>query len=42
MFYAHSENDDGDKHKLIDHLVRTAEVARVAAASKELRRMLNL
>jgi len=28
MFYAHSENNHGDKHKLIDHLVRTAELAR--------------
>jgi len=36
MFYAHSENSAGKKHKLIDHLVHTAELARTFAPSKGL------
>lgn len=28
MFFAHSENDRRTKHKLIDHLVWTAELER--------------
>lgn len=36
MFYAHSENSKGEKHKLTDHLLRTAELTRSFAPSKEL------
>ena len=36
MYYAHSENANGEKHKLIDHLVATADLTRSFAPSKEL------
>jgi CRISPR-associated endonuclease/helicase Cas3 len=42
MFYAHSENSAGKKHKLIDHLLRTAELARAFAPSKKLEELFYL
>ena len=39
MYYAHSENANGEKHKLIDHLAATAELARSFAPSRELEQL---
>jgi CRISPR-associated endonuclease/helicase Cas3 len=39
MFYAHSENDKGEKHVLMEHLERTAELARSFAPSDDLRHL---
>lgn len=36
MFFAHSENARGRKHKLTDHLLSTAELAQSFAPSKQL------
>lgn len=36
MYYAHSENPQGKKHSLADHLIATASLARSFAPSKEL------
>jgi len=41
-FFAHSENTKGEKHKLSDHLHRTAELARSFAPSKDLENSLYL
>jgi CRISPR-associated endonuclease/helicase Cas3 len=42
MFYAHSENDKGEKHILKEHLERTAELAHSFAPSDYLRNLLFL
>jgi len=42
MFYAHSENTQGEKHRLRDHLRRTAMQARSFAPLKELERLFYL
>ena len=42
MFYAHSENDKGEKHVLKEHLECTAELTRSFAPSDELRHLFYL
>lgn len=39
MFFAHSENTNGQKHKLNDHLIRTAELTSSFAPSAELEQL---
>jgi hypothetical protein len=36
MYYAHSENSQGKKHLLMDHLIATASLARSFAPLKDL------
>jgi len=38
-FFAHSENPEGKKHVLKDHLESTAKLARLFAPSRELERL---
>ncbi|MGD0338611.1 MAG: CRISPR-associated helicase Cas3' [Bacteroidota bacterium] len=42
MFYAHSENARGEKHSLIEHLKKTAELTRSFAPSEKLRNLFYL
>jgi len=39
MYFAHSENSKGQKHKLNDHLLRTAELTSLFALSAELEQL---
>lgn len=42
MFYAHSENKQGERHGLREHLTRTAKMARTFAPSAELQELFYL